>query len=134
MTADGAKFTIVMPTFQRRDVVTESVRALDGQRNSPPFDVVVVVAGSSDGTAAALRTLEPPFGLTVVEQANLGRAAACHRGAAAADGEWLLFLDDDMEADPDLLAVHERSHRQGADVVVGHVPLHPDSRPSLLHE
>ena len=43
MTADGAKFTIVMPTFQRRDVVTESVRALGGQRNSPPFDVVVVV-------------------------------------------------------------------------------------------
>jgi GT2 family glycosyltransferase/peptidoglycan/xylan/chitin deacetylase (PgdA/CDA1 family) len=132
MTADGAKFTIVMPTFQRRDVVTGSVRALDGQRNSPPFDVVVVVDGSSDGTAAALRALEPPFGLTVVEQANLGRAAACNRGAAAADGDWLLFLDDDMEADPDLLAVHERSHRQGADVVVGHVPLHSDSRPGFL--
>jgi GT2 family glycosyltransferase/peptidoglycan/xylan/chitin deacetylase (PgdA/CDA1 family) len=132
MTADGVKFTIVMPTFQRRDVVTESVRALSRQCNSPPFGVVVVVDGSTDGTAAALQALEPPFGLTVVEQPNLGRAAACNRGAVAAEGEWLLFLDDDMEADPHLLAVHECSHREGADVVVGHVPLHPDSRPGFL--
>jgi GT2 family glycosyltransferase/peptidoglycan/xylan/chitin deacetylase (PgdA/CDA1 family) len=130
--AGGAGFTIVIPTFQRRDVVTDSVRALSRQCNSPPFDVVVVVDGSSDGTTAALRALEPPFRLTVVEQPNLGRAAACNRGAAAAEGEWLLFLDDDMEADPHLLAKHAHARQGGADVVVGHVPVHPDSRPGFL--
>ena len=44
----------------------------------------------------------------------------------------LLFLDDDMEADPRLLAEHERSHREGADVVLGDLPLHPDSPRNLL--
>lgn len=131
-TSQRADFTIVIPTFQRREVVTESIRALCRQDNSPPFRVVVVVDGSSDGTASALRALKLPFDLAVVEQPNRGRAAACNRGAAEADGEWLLFLDDDMEANPDLLAVHECSHSQGADVVVGHVPLHEDSRPGLL--
>jgi len=128
------KFTIVIPTFQRRDVVTESVRALDRQPDSPSFEVVVVVDGSSDGTAAALRAEKLPFPMTVFEQPNRGRAAACNSGAALAEGEWLLFLDDDMEADEHLLAQHERTHLKGADVVVGHVPLHAKSRPGFLTE
>lgn len=129
---DSGTFTVVIPTFQRRDVVTESVRALSRQSDSPQFEVVVVVDGSTDGTAAALGAVKPPFPMRVIEQANRGRAAACNRGAAAAEGEWLLFLDDDMEADPHLLARHEHSHREGADVVVGHVPLHAASRPGFL--
>jgi len=133
-TDSAGGFSIVIPTFQRRDVVTESVRALSRQADSPPFEVVVVVDGSSDGTAAQLRGLDPPFRMTVIEQTNRGRAAACNHGAAVAAAEWLLFLDDDMEADPHLLARHERSHRVGADVVVGHVPLHSASRPGFLTE
>ena len=43
-----------------------------------------------------------------------------------------LILDDDMEADRRLLAEHDRSHREGADVVLGHMPLHPDSPESFL--
>ncbi len=126
------RFTVVIPTYQRREVVLATVRALSSQEGAEPFEVVVVVDGSTDGTAAALRGLQPGFPLTVVEQANRGNAAARNRGAAAARGELLLFLDDDMEAHPGLLAEHARSHREGADVVFGHIPLHPESPPSFL--
>jgi GT2 family glycosyltransferase len=44
----------------------------------------------------------------------------------------LLFLDDDMEADQELLAAHDRSHRAGAEIVLGHIPLHPDSPATFL--
>ena len=98
------RFSVVIPTYQRRDVVVSSVRALAAQEDAPPFEVVVVVDGSVDGTAEALRALATPFPLSVVEQPNAGRPAACNRGAAAASGELLLFLDDDMEAHPRLLA------------------------------
>ncbi len=37
-----------------------------------------------------------------------------------------------MEAAPSLLAEHDRCHREGADLVVGDMPLHPDSPPGLL--
>jgi GT2 family glycosyltransferase/peptidoglycan/xylan/chitin deacetylase (PgdA/CDA1 family) len=126
------RFSIVIPTFQRRDVVVASVRALDRQEGAEAFEAIVVVDGSTDGTAAALRRLEPAFPITVLEQANEGRAAACNRGAAAALGEFILFLDDDMEAHPRLLAEHARSHREGVDVVLGHIPLHPESPPNFL--
>jgi GT2 family glycosyltransferase/peptidoglycan/xylan/chitin deacetylase (PgdA/CDA1 family) len=130
--AAAPRFSIVVPTYRRRDVVTASVRALTRQEGAAPFEVIVVVDGSDDGSAEALRALRVPFPLSVVEQPNRGRAAACNRGAAAAAGELLLLLDDDMEADPRLLAEHERSHAEGADVVLGHIPLHPDSPPGFL--
>jgi peptidoglycan/xylan/chitin deacetylase (PgdA/CDA1 family)/glycosyltransferase involved in cell wall biosynthesis len=121
------RFSVVVPTFQRRDVVVAAVRALARQEGAPEFEAVVVVDGSTDGTADALRALEMPFPLRLVEQANLG--------AAEAGGEILLFLDDDMEAEPGLLAAHDRRHRAGgADAVVGHIPLHPDSPKSFLAE
>ncbi len=125
------RFSVVIPTYRRRERVLRHVEAL-AEQTWKDFEVVVVDDGSGDGTAAALRGLETPFPLTVVEQENQGAAQARNVGARAAAGELLLFLDDDMEADPALLAEHERSHREGADLVVGDMPLHPDSPPGLL--
>jgi GT2 family glycosyltransferase/peptidoglycan/xylan/chitin deacetylase (PgdA/CDA1 family) len=125
------RFSVVIPTYQRRDTVLRSVAALAGQ-NLRDFEVVVAVDGSTDGTAEALRGLETNFPLRIVEQSNQGRAAAVNAGAAASEGELILFLDDDMRADPRLLEEHERSHREGADVVMGDLPLDPDSPSNLL--
>ena len=44
-------FSVVIPTFQRREVVLQTVRSLAGQEGAPPFDVIVVVDGSTDETA-----------------------------------------------------------------------------------
>jgi peptidoglycan/xylan/chitin deacetylase (PgdA/CDA1 family)/GT2 family glycosyltransferase len=126
--------TVVVPTYRRREVAVGCVRALAAQVEAPPFEVVVVDDGGGDGTAAALRALETPFPLRVLEQANAGPASARNSGAAAARGEVLLFLDDDMEADPRLLAEHERFRALGFDVVLGDIPLHPDSAPGFLSE
>ncbi len=127
------RFSVVIPTYQRRSLVVRTVRALEAQEDRH-FEVVVVVDGSTDGTARALGELREPFPLRVIEQPNRGRGAACNAGAAAATGELLLFLDDDMEADSALLSEHERSRGENADIVLGHVPLHPDSPPSAIAE
>jgi glycosyltransferase involved in cell wall biosynthesis/peptidoglycan/xylan/chitin deacetylase (PgdA/CDA1 family) len=130
--AHALRFSVVIPTYQRRDLVVAALRALEAQEDVEGYEVVVVVDGSTDGTTEALRQLTPSFPLTVLEQPNRGRAAAVNHGAEVAHGELLLVLDDDMEADPRLLAEHDRSHREGADVVLGHIPLHPDSPESFL--
>jgi peptidoglycan/xylan/chitin deacetylase (PgdA/CDA1 family) len=127
------RFSVVIPTHDRRELVVRNVQALADQTDRD-FEVIVVIDGSTDGTAAALRTRDLPFPLTVLEQPNSGAAAARNAGAAAATGEILLFLDDDMEPDPELLAEHDRSHRGRADLVLGDLPLHPDSPRSVLSE
>jgi GT2 family glycosyltransferase/peptidoglycan/xylan/chitin deacetylase (PgdA/CDA1 family) len=125
------RFSVVIPTHQRRETVARMVAALASQ-TFDDFEVVVVVDGSTDGSASALRALSTPFQVTVLEQRNLGAGAARNAGAAAARGEILLFLDDDMEADPSLLSEHDRSQREGADLVIGDLPLHPDSPRNVL--
>ena len=125
------RFSVVIPTYQRRERVTRTVTALARQTHRG-FEVIVAVDGSTDETATALRGLDLPFPLVVLEQGNAGRASACNAGARAAGGEVILFLDDDMEAHPALLAEHDRSHREGADVVLGHLPLHPGSPRNLI--
>jgi glycosyltransferase involved in cell wall biosynthesis len=127
----SVRFSVIIPTYQRRDVVVQSVVALAKQELSD-FEVIVIVDGSRDGSGDALRELEVPFSCRVVEQSNRGLASARNRGAAEASGELLLFLDDDMEADPSLLLAHDHRHREGADVVIGHIPLHPDSPANFL--
>jgi GT2 family glycosyltransferase len=59
--------------------------------------LIVVDNASSDGTADAVRELAPEA--TVIEPgSNLGFAAGCNRGAAAAAAELLLFLNPDATA------------------------------------
>jgi GT2 family glycosyltransferase len=125
------RFSVVVPTFQRREMVLRTVKALDRQ-SERDFEAIVVVDGSSDGSAEALRALEVGFPLRVIEQPNGGAAQARNKGAEVASGDMLLVLDDDMEADPAMLAEHDRCHREGADVVLGDMPVHPDSPPNML--
>ena len=128
------EISIVIPTFRRRAIVTRMVRALACQEFGEPFEVVVVVDGSDDGTADALRELEIGVPLVVLEQPNRGAATARNHGASIARGKILLFLDDDMEAHPRLLEEHARSHREGADAVLGHLPLHGDAPANFLSQ
>ncbi|MEJ7607385.1 MAG: glycosyltransferase [Bryobacteraceae bacterium] len=65
--------------------------------------------------------------MTVVEQSpGRGAAAARNSGARRAAADLLLFLDDDMEAAPALLAEHFGAHRQRDNtVVLGYFPMQP---------
>jgi GT2 family glycosyltransferase len=125
------RFSVIVPTYRRREIVLRGVAVLERQTERD-FEAIVVVDGSGDGTAAALRELDVSFPLRVIEQRNSGAAQARNAGAAVAAGELLLTLDDDMEADPAMLAEHDRAHREGADVVLGDMPVHPDSPPGML--
>jgi glycosyltransferase involved in cell wall biosynthesis/peptidoglycan/xylan/chitin deacetylase (PgdA/CDA1 family) len=121
-----------MPTFNRRDVVVDAVKALSALRYAGKIDVIVVVDGSADGTAESLAPLQLPFPFRVITQPNHGAASARNRGAAEATGDVILFLDDDMMARPDLVEQHARTYSKGADAVVGQIDSDPLSPPGFL--
>lgn len=62
-------------------------------------EIVLIDDGSTDGTRAWLATLGAPVRVLLNER-NSGFAATCNRGAAAAEGEILFFLNNDLELLP----------------------------------
>jgi glycosyltransferase involved in cell wall biosynthesis/peptidoglycan/xylan/chitin deacetylase (PgdA/CDA1 family) len=132
MTAPPRRFSIVIPTFNRRDVLLDGIASVVAARRPWPCELIVVVDGSTDGTLEAVEDLDLPLPLTVLFQGNQGAAAARNLGAAAAHGCRLLFLDDDMTIDPELLVEHDRALGAGADVAVGHMRLDARSPHTIL--
>jgi glycosyltransferase involved in cell wall biosynthesis len=111
--------SVIIPTHNRRRHALRLLDALAGQHAGVgAFEVVVVVDGSTDGTAEALRAASWPFTLRLVEQPRSGPGAARNRGAADARGEVLVFMDDDIVPPPDFLHRLRVSFHDGADVVL----------------
>lgn len=111
--------SVVVVTHNRRRSVLRLLEALSRQtERADSFEVVLVVDGSADGTAAAARAVRWPFALRLVEQPRRGPGAARNRGAAAARGERLVFLDDDVVPPPDFLRRVRAALDAGLDVVV----------------
>lgn len=129
---DWPSFSVVIPTYQRREVVCDAVRALCRLDYPGPIELIVVVDGSTDGTAEALATFACPFPVKIIEQQNEGAAAARNRGAAEAANDIILFLDDDMMSRRDLLREHGRLYGDGADAVIGDTPIDPASPAGFL--
>ena len=121
-----------MPTFNRRDLVCEAVAAITKIEYRGGLDLIVVIDGSTDETAAALAAVPCPFPVRILEQPNSGAASARNRGARLASGDVILFLDDDMICSPDILEQHAAAIAEGADAVLGNIPLDPSSPDGFL--
>lgn len=99
------KLSVVMSTYNRRDVLVS--RALPAIFNqdlpADEFEVILIVDGATDGTGGALRELHPAAALRIVEQPNRGLSASRNTGIGMAQGELIIFIDDDIICRPDVL-------------------------------
>jgi len=113
-------FSVVVPTFNRLGRLRHVIAALEQQAYpSDAYEVIVVSDGSTDGTEAYLESFNSTMSLHWLTQANRGPAAARNAGVQKAIGEFIVFIDDDVVPEPQLLEEHARSHHEaGRDVVV----------------
>ena len=89
--------------------------------------MVVTIDGSSDGSAAAARALPVTYPMRVLEQERGGPAAARNRCIEDACGDVVVFLDDDVVPDPELLSEHLAVHARDPRAVVIGPMLQPHS-------
>lgn len=108
-----ASATVVIPTHNRLPSLLRVLQGLAAQQTPPvPFEVVVVVDGPHTEQWPQLPTPAMPFPLQLLYQAQHGAAVARNRGVATAQGEIILFLDDDVVPAPQWVAEHLAAHAQ----------------------
>jgi GT2 family glycosyltransferase len=136
MLSDSPTASVVVPTYNRRQSLARTLPPLFSQSfPTDRYEVVVVVDGSTDGTSAFLSVLHPQCGLRVVEQENSGLAAARNAGVRAARGDLIIFIDDDIDCVPALVAAHVSAHGGERDCVgLGPTLVAPDARRPLVSD
>src|SRR4051794_23336234 len=126
--------SVIIPTRDRGQLLVEAVRSVF-EAPSPPAEVIVVDAGSTDGSIEALDA-KVEANVEILRIGPNFAAAARNAGAAAATGDFLGFLDSDdlmlagkttclvdaLVADPSAALVH------GTSEVIGEAG---EARPDL---
>ncbi|HEV2054415.1 MAG TPA: glycosyltransferase [Methylomirabilota bacterium] len=133
MGAAAPLISVVIPTYNRQALLARTLPTVFAQdMAADDYEVIVVVDGSTDGSADWLRGLASPVAFRVLEQPNRGPAAARNAGVAVARGGIVLFLDDDILCGPTLLREHAAAH-DGPEsrMVFGQVLVAADSPDSL---
>jgi GT2 family glycosyltransferase len=116
--------SVVVPAFNHAALTDQCLDAIFASRpKTVSLDVIVVDDGSTDSTADVIEA-RGDFVRGIHHERSTGFATACNDGAAAADGDWLVFLNNDTIPQPGWLdalvkyaAANERAGLVGAKLL-----------------
>ncbi|AGA24795.1 sulfotransferase [Singulisphaera acidiphila] len=90
--------SVIVPCFDQLAFTRQCVASL-ARHTRPPWELIVVDNGSTDGTASYLAGISDvaSFPVTILTNAeNRGFPAGCNQGIAAARGEFVVLLNNDV--------------------------------------
>jgi glycosyltransferase involved in cell wall biosynthesis len=112
--------SVVIATKDRARYLERALDSLARQEAAPPFETIVVDNGSSDDTLQVVQraagTSKMPVRYEREPQPNRGKAR--NRAISVAQGEIVLFCDDDVQAPPGWIGAHAREHESASPAVV----------------
>jgi len=113
--------SVVVPTFTRAKLLPSLLESLVGQEYDGQYEVLIVDDGSRDETPGVLNEWKRRFPdqVHVLSQENSGPAAARNRGARAAKGSFVAFIDDDCIAAASWLRSLERALQETGAAAAG---------------
>ncbi|HEV2678984.1 MAG TPA: glycosyltransferase [Rhodanobacter sp.] len=125
--ADEPRVSIVIPIHGKLAHTLACLRSLARHSAQAPFEVIVVDDASPDDSATVLAQVA---GLRLLRnERNLGFIGSCNAGAAAARGEFLLFLNNDTQVTSNWLNALLRCFAERADCgIAGSRLVYPDGR------
>ncbi len=126
---DMVAYSVVMPVYNEEAHIYVNMRqTADALRLLGSFELIMVDDGSVDRSRAEMTRArsEIPEAMTLHLQ-HAGKGEALRRGAQAARGEFVIFLDADLDLPPEqLLFFIAVQKAKKADAVIGS-KMHPDS-------
>jgi len=90
--------SIIIPVYNRPEVLQRSLASL-GAQTFRDFEVIVV----DDGSEVELQITNHKFKINLFRQENRGAPAARNKGFELSKGEYVVFWDADLIAEPDML-------------------------------
>jgi glycosyltransferase involved in cell wall biosynthesis len=118
LNAEVPKFSVVIPAYNSAVTLAKAVESVIEQ-SWPAHEIIIIDDGSTDNTLQVARQ----FGnrIRLIQQSNGGVSVARNRGADAATGDWLAFLDADDWYYPDRLRWHAEwiAHDSSLDFLTG---------------
>jgi GT2 family glycosyltransferase len=97
-------FSIVIPTKNRDETLSRCLANLQNQRGDVATEIIVTDDGSSGSTQSMIASAFPSVRWTAGPQR--GPAANRNHGASLATSEFIIFLDDDVEPELDLISAY----------------------------
>jgi GT2 family glycosyltransferase len=119
-TRDRPRISVVVPTYNRGRRLGETVSSILASRLDAVGRAELIVVDDGSPIPASLADVVAPeaIPLRLLRQENAGPAAARNAGFRAAQGEIVLFVDDDIIVPAQLLQEHVSAHARLGDVVV----------------
>jgi glycosyltransferase involved in cell wall biosynthesis len=94
------KLSILMPVYNEEERLPEALKRALAVQYPCDVELLVVNDGSADGTRAILDSWSDERLRVVHHERNKGKGAAIKTAVAAADGDYMVILDADLEYDP----------------------------------
>ena len=117
------KLSIIVPVLNESESLLELTQEIIStcEKHDISFEILFIDDGSTDGSwsvvAAAAKTDERISGVRF--RRNFGKAAALTAGMRAADGEYIMMMDADLQDDPAEIPKFIAKVEEGFDVVNG---------------
>ncbi len=114
------KISVVVCVYNEEDNVQPLIEQIQSALKSIPFELIVVDDGSRDQTLVRLKAFLYP-NLQIIEfRRNYGQSAALAAGIDAAQGEWIVTMDGDLQNDPsDIPRMLEIAEAKNLDLLAG---------------
>ncbi len=124
---DEAEVSIIIPVYNQVEFTLTCLASVQDNSGLLTYEVIVVDDCSTDSTPESVGNLSGVIYLRA--GSNAGFINSCNRGAAAARGKYLVFLNNDTTVtDGWLTALHDTFHQQPRAGLVGSKLVYPDGR------
>jgi glycosyltransferase involved in cell wall biosynthesis len=118
--------SLIIPTYNRADDLVRALRSLR-QQTLKDFEVIVVDNAPDKGLQDAVEDYKysTPYKVTYVPEPRLGLHHARHAGARLANGDILVFTDDDATFAPGWLKAYWDAFRRNPVMAAAGGPVRP---------